>query len=642
MRRSTTAVETDDDDVDNTPVEVPEYLLNLTLEQVRRLSKPITYPYRVRGVHGIISRKKEHDCDISIDSGCPISIIHPKEVKRLALTTKTEKKPFIGYTFADQIALDTTVMMKIHYPDEPESAAVVVKFWVSDRVPWPVLGGRDFMKALDLELKRVSKSHEYEHLASDPSPDDDYLEEEFRDDVSLMVDERRYDRTAVNRGGLTRQLLAMEEGLSEQMLPEPEPPSVEEMNKKGQLQFHADIDAIEDPYIRDSLKALLKQYKHLEPRDEADFGLFPDIQMEINLNPDHIPPKARKPIPLSKVQHDAMRTIIDKFLKAGVMRRCDGSPYATQVFLVPKKRPGEFRFIANFIPLNKVTVRDRWPLPVIGDMLKRLSGNRYFSKLDLKGGFYHVEIKEEDKHKAAIITPFGQFEYCRMAMGLTNSPAVFQRAMQRVFGDIPDVDIYLDDLLISSPTAEAHLKTIEKIFERASEYNCRFVLWKCEFFRRELEYFGHLINEDGVGPSPKYIKKVLKIERPTSKNGLMQITGAMQWLAKFDMRIGAYLVPFSDMLKKGVHFQWTDALEDAWTKIRELVKDLKWIYHPDQMKAFVIYTDASDRALGACLMQLQGDRYVPIEYLSKKFTPAERKWPTCEQELFALVVAIRK
>ena len=108
------------------------------------------------------------------------------------------------------------------------------------------------------------------------------------------------------------------------------------------------------------------------------------------------------------------------------------------------------------------------------------------------------------------------------------------------------------------------------------------------------------------------------------------------------MRIGRALTPLSDMLRKGRPFHWTAEHDVVWEKIRGYVENLKWLYHPDQTKPFVLYTDASDRAMGACLMQEQNGRYVPIEYLSKKFSEAKRKWPTCEQELYALLTAIVK
>lgn len=201
--------------------------------------------------------------------------------------------------------------------------------------------------------------------------------------------------------------------------------------------------------------------------------------------------------------YEEVRLHLKEMLEADAIRPSQ-SPYSSNVVLV-RKKDGSLRFCIDFRKLNSRTVRDAYTLPRIDDTIDTLIGAKYFSKLDLRSGYWQVEIEEDSKHKTAFtVGNMGFYECNRMAFGLTNAPATFQRLMERCMGELnlKECLIFLDDILIFSETFEEHLERLEAVFSRLKQHGLKLKPSKCEFFKTSVTYLGHVVSQIGVQTDP--------------------------------------------------------------------------------------------------------------------------------------------
>ena len=201
--------------------------------------------------------------------------------------------------------------------------------------------------------------------------------------------------------------------------------------------------------------------------------------------------------------YDEVRVHLKEMLEAGAIRESQ-SPFSSNVVLV-RKKDGSLRFCIDFRKLNSRSVKDAYTLPRIDDTIDSLVGAKFFSKLDLRSGYWQVEIKEEDKHKTAFsVGNLGFYECNRMAFGLTNAPATFQRLMERTMGELNlrECLIFLDDILIFSENYEDHLDRLEAVFSRLKQHGLKLKPSKCEFFKTSVKYLGHVVSHSGVQTDP--------------------------------------------------------------------------------------------------------------------------------------------
>ena len=204
-------------------------------------------------------------------------------------------------------------------------------------------------------------------------------------------------------------------------------------------------------------------------------------------------------------------------LEAGAVRECQ-SPFSSNVVLV-RKKDGLLRFCIDFRKLNSRTIKDAYTLPRIDDTIDTLLGAKFFSKLDLRSGYWQVEMKEEDKYKTAFsVGNLGFYECNRMAFGLTNAPATFQRLMERTMGELNlrECLIFLDDILIFSENFEDHLERLEAVFSRLKQQGLKLKPSKCEFFKTSVKYLGHVVSLNGVQTDPDKINALASWPEPNN------------------------------------------------------------------------------------------------------------------------------
>ncbi|GBG63248.1 hypothetical protein CBR_g37334 [Chara braunii] len=332
---------------------------------------------------------------------------------------------------------------------------------------------------------------------------------------------------------------------------------------------------------------------------------------------------------------EVLRTQLDDLIDKGwIHPSC--SPYGAPVLFVRKKNK-EMRLCIDYRKLNAQTINNVGPLPRIDDLLERLGGAKYISKLDLKAKYHQFEIHPRDRYKTAFKTRHGHFEWVVMPFGLTNAPATFQAAMTTEFRDMLDwfVLIYLDDILVSSRTLDQQNVHLRAVLDRLRMAKYKDNRAKCEFAQQELEYLGHFVMPQGIRPLVDKIKAIQDWSEPTNTTEVRSFMGLVGYYQRF---IGGYAriaAPLSRLQSPQVPFPFTDEVRNSFHKLKTvlLLAPVLSIYDPTLPTR--VTTDTSGYGMGAVLEQHDGVDWHSVEYFSQKVPPINTIDDT-RKELLAL------
>jgi hypothetical protein len=358
----------------------------------------------------------------------------------------------------------------------------------------------------------------------------------------------------------------------------------------------------------------------------------------IPLEPGHKPP-VRPIYRLSPLEFAELKKQIKQLLALGFIEP-SSSPYGAPVLFVQKK-DGSLRMCIDYRAINKITIKNKYPLPRIDDILDKLNGCAYFSSIDLKSGYHQLIIDKNDIPKTAFRTPIGHYQFKVLSFGLTNAPATWQNAMNDIFRQYLDefVVVYLDDILIFSKTKEDHYKHVRLVLEKLKEHGLYANAKKCEFFKDELEFLGHIIGRYGIKVDPKKTQVVKDWPKPTTVTDLRAFLGLANYFRRFIQDYSSMVAPLTSLLAKDKSLtDWSQECNEAFEAVKHALANAPVLAHPDFEKPFEIVCDASMRGLGAVLLQ---DRR-PIAFLSRKFNKAEHNYTTTEQELLAVVECLKR
>ena len=394
--------------------------------------------------------------------------------------------------------------------------------------------------------------------------------------------------------------------------------------------------------IRTQLQGLLKEYEDLFPATLPK-GRPPKraVEFEINTEEGSTPP-SRPPYRLSPKEHEELQAQIDDLLAQGHIRP-SSSPYGAPVLFVPKK-DGRWRMCVDYRALNRQTVRDRYPLPRIDDLLDRLGKARHFTTLDLASGYHQIAVKEADIPKTAFRTQRGQFEFVVMPFGVTNAPSTFQRMMNELFKEEMDkfVLVYLDDILVFSATLEEHIEHIRKTLDRLRKAKLYARLHKCAFFQWQVEYLGYDVSAAGICPSSSKVKAVVEWPRPQSVRDVRAFLGLASFYRRFIKQFSMKARPLTDLTREKNEWQWNEPEENAFNLLKQSLVLAPVLRIPNFDLQFVVTTDASLVSVGGILQQDFGQGLQPVAYESRKLNPAETRYSAYERELLGMVWAIGK
>jgi len=322
-------------------------------------------------------------------------------------------------------------------------------------------------------------------------------------------------------------------------------------------------------------------------------------------------PLRRLPVALKDVVQDE----VNKMLQQGVVQPSK-SPWSSPVVMVMKK-DGSWRFCVDFRKVNAVTHKDAYPLPRIDATLESLSGCQYFTTLDLASGYWQVELEEGDKEKTAFSTPDGHFEFNVMPFGLTNAPATFQRLMQCVLAGMTMEQclVYLDDIIVFAPTFHEHLRRLREVLQRLSNAGLKVKVSKCQFAQREVRYLGHIVSAEGIRPDPAKLDAVVTYPVPKDVGELRRFLGLANYYRRYVKDYSQTAEPLHKLTRKTASgFQWNEICQQAFELLKEHLVSPPILAYPQFDRPFILYTDASEGAIGAVLSQMEDGRERVIAY----------------------------
>lgn len=391
------------------------------------------------------------------------------------------------------------------------------------------------------------------------------------------------------------------------------------------------------------LEGLLSKFSTVF-RDELPTGLPPKraIDHAIELEEGARPPN-RTLFQLSPAELVAVKEYVLELLKKGKIRRSK-SPFGASLFLVREK--DKMRAVVDYRGLNRITKRNSTPLPRCDEMFDRLGEARYFSKMDLKTGFHQIRVRPEDIEKTAFKTKYGQFEYLVLPMGLCNAPATFQTLMNTIFQDCIDVYlvVYMDDLLVFSKTEDDHMRHLETVLSRLQSEELFVASKKCSFMQLETEFLGLIVGKNGIKVNPEKAEVIRTWPKPKSLSELRSFIGLLQFFRRFMKGFSARASPLTSLTKKGMGMdKWGDTCEAAFEDLKGALLTAPILIPPNWSKPFRCHVDASNKAIGGTLTQLDtegGERV--IAYYSRKLSHAEEKCTTNEKELLGLVYCLKR
>ncbi|KAJ0585747.1 putative nucleotidyltransferase, Ribonuclease H [Helianthus annuus] len=393
---------------------------------------------------------------------------------------------------------------------------------------------------------------------------------------------------------------------------------------------------ITPPHPNPNIQTLLQTFSHVFQTPSI---LPPPRQHDhhIHLHPNSQPVNVR-PYRYPYYQKEIMSNLIKDMLSEGIIKPST-SPYSSPVLLV-RKKDGTWRFCVDYRALNALTIRDRFPIPTVDELLDELHGAKIFSKLDLRAGYHQIRVAPEDTQKTAFRTTDGHYEFLVMPFGLSNAPSTFQAAMNDIFSDVLRrfVLVFFDDILVYSKSESEHVAHLHQVFQTLATHQFYAKLSKCVFGVAEINYLGHVISQLGVSTDTEKIVAIQKWPTPTSQTTLRGFLGLTGYYRRFVKSYSHIAGPLTDLLKGNQKFLWSAAAQVAFEKLKQAMVKLPTLTLPNFTFVFDVTTDASDYGIGAVLSQQDK----PIAFFSKKLSPKMKAASAYIRELYAITEAIKK
>ncbi|KAK3545854.1 hypothetical protein QTP70_016092 [Hemibagrus guttatus] len=364
----------------------------------------------------------------------------------------------------------------------------------------------------------------------------------------------------------------------------------------------------------------------------------------IDLIPGEPVPKGRI-YSLTLPEEKAMEEYIKEALAQGYI--CPStSPAASSFFFVAKK-DGGLRPCIDYRALNKITVKFRYPLPLVPAALERLRGATVFTKLDLRSAYNLIRIRKGDEWKTAFVTPTGHYEYRVMPYGLANAPSVFQDFMHEVLRDFLHkfVVVYIDDILIYSRSMADHQRHVAEVLHRLRDHNLFLKAEKCLFHQPTVQFLGYVIDHSGVRMDEKKVTAVRDWPAPTTVKELQRFLGFANFYRRFIRGYSSVTSPLTNLLRnKPKTLVWTPAATHAFQTLKQAFTTAPLLVHPDPELPFIVEVDASTTGVGAVLSQQQGNprKLHPCAFFSRKLNPAEVNYDIGNRELLAVKLALEE
>lgn len=391
---------------------------------------------------------------------------------------------------------------------------------------------------------------------------------------------------------------------------------------------------------REVLKSLLLEYRDVFSLKGEALGFCDTIKHRIDVG-DHPPIRQGFRRIHSPIKEQVEKELVN-MEQQGVIEPST-SPWCSPMVPVLKKN-GKIRICIDYRKLNSVTKFNSYPLPNIEDNLSQFNGAKYFSTLDLLSGYHQVALEESSKEKTAFATEKGLYQYTVMPQGACGSPATFQNLMNVVLAGMPTRHAlaYLDDILVVGRTFEEHLQHLEEVLKRLKQHNLKLSVEKCNLFKAEVAYLGHVLTKEGIKPSLHNVEALQSLPAPRTVKELRRINGMINYYSKFVPNLATIMSPLYKMTTEK-KLQWTNQCEDAFSEVKNILSSYPVLGYPryGDDDDFILTTDGSGTGIGTVLSQKQDGKEIVLGYGSVSFSEAQRKYNTTERELAALRYGVR-
>jgi hypothetical protein len=311
------------------------------------------------------------------------------------------------------------------------------------------------------------------------------------------------------------------------------------------------------------IDALIQKYEENFSKDNNDLGYY--NKTEFNIDTKNEKPIKTKPYRVAYAQQPEVDGMIDEMLVNNIIKKSN-SPWASPLVIV-KKKDGTNRFCVDYRKINEITVKDNFPVPLIEETLDSLQGSQYFTTIDLASGYWQMALNNDAKLKTAFISSKGLFQFERLPFGLSNAVSFFQRTMETIFEGVPNIKIYIDDIMVHSKTFEEHLLHLEEVFIILKESNLKIKASKCLFGATETKFLGYDINKEGIRPNNDKIKAMLKYPVPKTQKQVKRFLGMASYYRKFIPNYSSITEAINRLLKKNSKFVWNEKCQNSFTLI---------------------------------------------------------------------------
>jgi transposase InsO family protein len=410
----------------------------------------------------------------------------------------------------------------------------------------------------------------------------------------------------------------------------------EELAWEGQAVLKAKMGHLDEKSQREVMGIFLR-YKETWLRPKVGGATKAVAQFVVEGRP--VKEKLRMLTPELK---EELETQLDAMLRAHVIQPSK-SPWGS-VPVFTKKKDGGWRLCLDYRKVNMQIKSDGYPVPLLWDQIIQAAHHRWYICLDLNWGFWNIPLHPDSREVTALVTHKGTYEFLVLPFGMKNSPAEFQRMMDRILGDIYNKGIicYIDDIVIYSNSQSVCLELLDEVMQRIREAGLFIKLAKAEVLQDQVKILGHVVGVDGILPDPKKVEAIHNARPPKSKAEVRSFLGTVSYLRRFVPNFSSMTTTINGLLKKGATFHWSEGCQKDFIALKESLVDQVLLCAPQGRGLFVIVADACDYGVGAAILQEQDKEIVILEFASKSLSTTQKKWPTREKEAYAIRWAVEK
>nr|GFA62824.1 putative reverse transcriptase domain-containing protein [Tanacetum cinerariifolium] len=378
---------------------------------------------------------------------------------------------------------------------------------------------------------------------------------------------------------------------------------------------------------------VVRNFPDVFPDELPGFPPEREVKFTIELIPG-AQPISKAPYKMAPVELKELKDQLQELLERGFIRP-SVSPWGAPVLFV-KKKDGSMRLCIDYRELNRITVRNRYPLSRIDDLFDQLQGAKFFSKINLRSCYHQLHVKDRDVSKTTFRTHYGHYEFLVMPFRLTNAPAIFMDLMNRIFYEYLDkfVIVFIDDILVYSKTREEHEDHLRIVLEILLQKKLYAKFSKCDFWLGQVAFLGHIVSADGITMDPEAITKWL---RPTTVTEVRSFLGLAGYYRRFVDGFSLLALPLTKLMRKGKKFLWNEEREKSFEELKRRLVSSPILTLPSRTGGYQIYSDASKKGLDCVLMQ----HGKVIAYASRQLKPYEVNYSTHDLELAAVVFALK-